>query len=76
MKKCPVCRMGEVGPGKATLTLERGGTTVVVRNVPAAVCRNCGEEFIDEEITKNVMGEAEHAVRTGVQVEVREYKAA
>jgi YgiT-type zinc finger domain-containing protein len=75
MKRCPVCRMGEVAPGKATVTPKRGGTTVVIRSVPTAVCRNCGEEFIDEETTRKVMGEAEQAVRDGVQVEVREYNA-
>jgi YgiT-type zinc finger domain-containing protein len=42
--KCPICRNGETHPGTATLTLERGPLTMVVRHVPAQVCDNCGEE--------------------------------
>ena len=37
-----------VKPGKTTITLERGGLTLVVKGVPAQVCPNCGEEYVDE----------------------------
>jgi YgiT-type zinc finger domain-containing protein len=35
---CAICRNGEMRPGKATVTLERDGTTLIVRGVPAEVC--------------------------------------
>jgi len=74
--KCVVCKNGETKPGKATVTLERNGTTLVIKGVPANVCTNCGEEYVDEGTTDRLLKTAEEAARSGVQVDVREYAAA
>ncbi len=74
--KCVICKQGETKVGKATITLERDGTTLVVKGVPANVCTNCGEEYVSEEITARLLKNAEEAVQAGVQVDVREYIAA
>jgi YgiT-type zinc finger domain-containing protein len=39
--KCVICKHGSTKSGRATITLERGGTTVVIKGVPAEVCANC-----------------------------------
>lgn len=72
---CPICKSGHTQSGFASVTLEREGTTLLVKNVPAQVCDNCGEEFIDECASRNVLASAEEAVRNGVQVELRRYAA-
>jgi YgiT-type zinc finger domain-containing protein len=74
--RCVICKQGEVRPGTATVTLERNGMTLVVKSVPARVCENCGEEYVDEDITARLLREAEDAARNGVQVDIREYVAA
>jgi YgiT-type zinc finger domain-containing protein len=74
--KCVICRVGETQPGKTTVTLERGGTTVVFKGVPAQVCSNCGEAYVDEAITRQLLGIADEAARSGVQVDIREFVAA
>ena len=71
--KCPICRSGETRPGTATVTLEREGLTLVVRGVPARVCGNCGEEYVDEADAERLIAAAEEALRAGVKVDVREY---
>jgi YgiT-type zinc finger domain-containing protein len=73
---CVICRQGETRPGKATVTLERGGATVVIRGVPARVCDNCGEEHLDETTTAELLETADAAAQAGVQVDVRDYVAA
>lgn len=73
---CAICKNGETRPGTATVTLEREGATVVIKGVPARVCKNCGEEYVDEGITARLLKTAEEAVRAGVQVDVRTYEAA
>lgn len=73
---CVICRQGETLPGKATVTLERGGATIVIRGVPASVCDNCGEEYLDEVTTAALLKTADSAAQAGVQVDVREYAAA
>ncbi len=71
--KCVVCRQAEVRSGKATVTVERNGTLLVIKGVPARVCPNCGEEYLDENVTEKLLISAEEAARTGVQVDIREY---
>ena len=74
--KCVICKHGETHKGKATTTLTRGKVTVVFNNVPAEICKNCGEQYYDESVTARLLAMAEEAIRNGVQVEVREYMAA
>lgn len=74
--KCVICKQGETRQGKATVTLERDSLTLVIKNVPAQVCSNCGEEYIDETITTKILREAKEAARAGIQVDIREYIAA
>lgn len=73
---CPICRCGHTRPGFASVTLERESMTLLIKNVPAQVCDNCGEEFIDEAASENLLNTAEAAARDGVQVELRSYAAA
>ncbi len=74
--KCPICKYGETRAGTASLTLERHGTTLVFRNVPARICENCGEVFHDEEVTASVLRQAESAACSGVEFDVRRYAEA
>ncbi|MBV6437716.1 MAG: hypothetical protein DCC53_16915 [Chloroflexi bacterium] len=74
--KCVICKQGDTQPGAVTVTLERGGTTLVFKNVPAQVCANCGEAYVDDDTTRQLLEAAEAALKAGVQVEVREFVAA
>lgn len=62
--------------GTTTVTLERDGTTLVLRRVPAEVCTNCGEAYVDEAISAEIVRLGEEAAAAGVQVDVRDYAAA
>ena len=74
--RCVVCRQGETRPGKTIVVLQRDGATVVINDVPARVCENCSEEYVDEEVAASVLAAAEAAARPGVKVEIRDYVAA
>ena len=73
--KCAICKQGETKEGFTTVTLERGRTTVVIKEVPAEVCENCGEYYLSEEVTEKVQNLAEQAFRHGVEIEVLKYAA-
>ncbi|MFZ1429163.1 MAG: type II toxin-antitoxin system MqsA family antitoxin [Geminicoccaceae bacterium] len=64
--RCPICHAGETRPGTATLVLERDALTMVVRHVPAEVCENCGEEYVDKAVAAAALEHAEQAARAGV----------
>ncbi|NGZ26827.1 MAG: type II toxin-antitoxin system MqsA family antitoxin [Magnetococcales bacterium] len=73
--KCPICRHGETAPGHITTTLEQQETIVVVREVPAQVCQQCGEYYLDEAIASRVFTLATDAVRRHAQVEILRFAA-
>ena len=74
--KCVICKQGVPRPGKTTVTLQRDGTTLVVVNVPAEVCENCGEAYVDEATAGELLRRAEEATRAGVVLDIREYVGA
>jgi YgiT-type zinc finger domain-containing protein len=73
--KCVICKQGELKAGKVTVTLGRDGATLVFKGVPAQVCANCGEEFVDENVSAKLLKRADELVKDGAQVDVREYVA-
>ena len=73
--KCTICKTGEYEPGKVTVKLERGHSIVIIKEVPAQVCDNCGEYNLDEMVTKTVMEKAEQALANNAEVEVLRYAA-
>ena len=74
--KCVVCKQADTRPGVTTVTLERGDSTYVVREVPAQVCPNCGEDYVDSRITAELLTTAERLSQAGTQIDVRRYAAA
>lgn len=72
---CVICKTGQMLEGKTTVTLQRGETTVVIKDVPAQVCDNCGEYYLSEEMTERVLGVAEAAVSKGAEVEILRWAA-
>jgi len=72
---CALCKNGETRPGTVTVTLERGKTVVVVRDVPADVCGNCGEYYLDSSVAQWVYERAEAAVERNAEVEILCYAA-
>jgi YgiT-type zinc finger domain-containing protein len=71
--KCVICKHGETELSTTTLTLEREGAVVAFKEVPAQVCTNCGEAYVDEEISAKLQVMAEQSVRDGVEISVRKY---
>ena len=73
--KCVICKQGQTEKGLTTVTLERGRTTVVIKDVPADICENCGEYYLSEDITEKVQSLAEQAFQHGAEIEVLRYAA-
>ena len=73
--KCAICRGAALRPGKATVTLTRGATLVVIKDTPASICSDCGEYYLTEEVTARVMTQAENAVARQAEVEIVRYAA-
>ena len=72
---CLICKHGETSPGKANVALQRGDCTVIIKGVPADICENCGEYYVSEKITQELLRRAEVAVQNGAEVEILAYAA-
>jgi len=71
--KCLICRQAETQPGVTTITLEREGVTLVIKDVPAQICPNCGEAYVAEDVTTELLHTAEQMAEVRAQVDVRRY---
>lgn len=74
--RCVICKHGEIQPGMTTVTLERDTLTLVVKGVPARVCSECGEEYVDDQVATHLLALVEQAAQAGVQVDIRRFVAA
>ena len=67
--RCPLCG-GRKKPGITTYSVDLGTGVIVVRRVPATICDQCGEEWIDSETARKLEELTEEARRKGRQVEI------
>ncbi len=72
MKNCPLCK-GSVSKGVTTITVELCFGVVVIRQVPAIVCSQCGEEWLDDATSAKVEEIVNAARQKHVAVEVAEW---
>ena len=75
LMQCVICRHGTPQPGTVTVTLEWGATVIVIKDVPAEVCSQCGEYSLDEKTTSHIMNMAEQAVQRHAGAEIFRYAA-
>lgn len=73
--KCVICKQGTTSSGEVTVALQREDTTVIFKKVPADVCDNCGEYYLSEDVTDNLLNRAESAVKNGAEVEILKFAA-
>lgn len=73
--KCAICKNGITRSGHSTVVLEKKGSTLVFKNVPAEICENCGEEYLSSETNTNLLRLSREAVKRGVDLEMLKYAA-
>ena len=71
--RCLICKQDETRPGVTTVTLERDALILVIKGVPAQVCPNCGEAYVVESVTAELLQTAKQMAAAGAQVDVRQY---
>jgi YgiT-type zinc finger domain-containing protein len=66
---CPMCGGGRRS-GRVTYSADLGSVVVVVRDVPATVCEQCGEEWLDDATAAELENRTADARKRGAQIEV------
>jgi YgiT-type zinc finger domain-containing protein len=75
MMRCVICKHGETKPGLVTVTLERDECIIVLKKVPAEICDNCGEYYLSDAVTEQVLEKADSAINNGAELEIIRYAA-
>ena len=73
--KCVICKNGDTAFGMVTVVLQRNGCTIIFKDVPADVCENCGEYYLNEDVTSKILIRSETAIKNGAEVEILRYAA-
>lgn len=66
---CQACG-GIMQQGETTVTVDFGAGVVVVRNVPATICSQCGMEWIDDNLAERIERIVQNAKEKQTVVEV------
>jgi YgiT-type zinc finger domain-containing protein len=70
---CPLCG-GKKTKGKTTFSADLASGVVVVRQVEATICAQCGEEWIDDATARQLEQIVNDAKARRLQVEVASMK--
>ena len=71
-KLCPLCA-GTKKNGTTTFTADLDFGVVVVRKVPATICSQCGADWIDDRVAKQLENIVNDARKKRLQVEVTSF---
>ncbi|MBI3008416.1 MAG: type II toxin-antitoxin system MqsA family antitoxin [Candidatus Omnitrophica bacterium] len=72
---CAICG-GDKKAGTSTFTVDYGVGILVARNVPAKVCQQCGESWVNDVMAKKLEDKTKEAKTSRRQLEVIDLKKA
>ncbi len=75
-RHCFLCKNDALRPGVTDTSLTRGDVVMVVKGVPAQVCTNCGEAYLERGMYEQLKAEFKAAERAGVEFVARRYAGA
>jgi len=75
VKRCPLCG-GELCGGNTTVPLLSGEKIVVVKDVPAEICNDCGEPYMMSRVVEEIEELLERLDKINSEMSVIHYNAA
>ena len=73
---CVLCHNGVTEKGFVTVTLEKNNSIILLKNVPAEICTNCGHYYLSKETSNEVLQKGNEAVSKGAELEIVNLKVA
>jgi len=71
--KCFMCK-GELIEKRVKYMVDLEGTVIIIKDVPAKVCVQCGEQYFDDETSKNIEKIVNKLKKIAVEVTVVNYQ--
>ena len=73
---CLICRESNLIEGLTSITFERGEFRLLICNIPAWICPNCGEAVVEERVAAQLIRQAEDQFAEGIREAVCGYQSA
>jgi len=73
---CSICREGECKAGVTEELFNKKGKLIVLKNLPAMICENCGAKFFSEETSKLILKNLDEAAKSNAEFEIINAQAA
>lgn len=70
---CLICRQSETVDELTFVNFQRSEIYLAVNNVPARVCRGCGEAYVDEEVALQLLQGVKKIYEAGILESIIEY---
>jgi YgiT-type zinc finger domain-containing protein len=74
--KCVICKNGETAKAFTTITFEKNGSTIIFKKVPCLTCSQCGEVYLDEDISGKLYDQTEKAASVATEINIQIFDAA
>ena len=71
---CLICRQSDLVDDLISIPFERGEFRLLIRDVPAWICPNCGEAVVDEGVAVQLIRLAEELFDEGIREDVCDYQ--
>jgi len=68
--KCVICKSGTMKEGLVTVTLEKNGSIILIKEVPAHICDVCSHYYLDELTAREVLKRGQEGLLKGAELEV------
>jgi YgiT-type zinc finger domain-containing protein len=70
---CLICRQAQLVPGFTTVKLDHEEINLTVRGVPACVCPNCGDAYLDEMAATRLLQIVKRGIESGEPMDYLDY---
>ncbi|MDB5210109.1 MAG: hypothetical protein JWQ30_936 [Sediminibacterium sp.] len=70
--ECVICKIGNTQPGKTTYSIVKNNRIIVIKDVDADICENCGEAYFSVETSKWLSQKVEEALQRPSSEEVKQ----
>lgn len=65
---CQICKVESTKKGKTLVTLQKGESILLIKEVPAIICENCGHYYLESKTAQKVLSTGNEAISKGMEL--------
>jgi YgiT-type zinc finger domain-containing protein len=73
---CSICNIGTCNKGTTEELFNKNGKLIILKDLPAMICENCGAKFFSEETSNLILKNLKEAENSKAELEIISAKVA